>query len=99
MHLLIIGWTYVVLMMAISEANSTQGTLLGAALTFLLYGVLPLSIILYLMGTPARRSKRQAQLKTALKSQDVASASCSANPPDSSAHAACDTLSAERKEP
>jgi hypothetical protein len=99
MHLLIIGWTYVVLMMAISEANSTQGTLLGAVLTFLLYGVLPLSIMVYLMATPARRSRRQAQLKAAAQPQHPVSASCSANTPDSGSHAAGDALSAERKEP
>lgn len=50
---------YVVLMMAAAEAMSPQGTLLGAGFTFVMYGVLPLSIVLYVMGTPARRRARR----------------------------------------
>lgn len=50
---------YVVLMMAAAEAMSPQGTLLGAVFTFVMYGVLPLSIVLYVMGTPARRRARR----------------------------------------
>jgi hypothetical protein len=61
MYLLIIAWVYVVVMMAVSEATSTQGTVLGALLTFLSYGVLPLSIVLYLMGTPGRRARRRRE--------------------------------------
>lgn len=100
MHLLIIGWTYVVLMMAVTEANSTQGTLLGAIVTALLYGVLPLSIMLYLMATPARRARRrQAELKAASQSPHTPSASCSTNTPDGGSHAAGDAVSTERKEP
>ena len=36
MYLIALGWMYVVLMMAIAEAQSPQGTLLGAAFTLLL---------------------------------------------------------------
>jgi hypothetical protein len=60
MHLVAIAWIYVVLMMAVAEALSTQGTVLGAVITFVLYGVLPLSIVLYIIGTPARRRARRA---------------------------------------
>ena len=35
---------------------------LGAVFTFVLYGVLPLSIVLYIMGTPMRRSARRRAL-------------------------------------
>ena len=52
MHLVAIAWIYVVLMMAVAEATSSDGTLLGAFFTLLLYGVLPLAIVLYLLGTP-----------------------------------------------
>ena len=52
---------YVVLMMAIAEALSPQGTVLGAFLTLVLYGVLPLSVLLYILGTPLRR-RRSARL-------------------------------------
>lgn len=59
MHLVVIAWLYVALMMAVAEATNTNGTVLGAILTFILYGLLPLSIVLYLMGTPARRKARR----------------------------------------
>lgn len=59
MHLVALAWIYVVLMMALAEALAPNGTLLGAVLTFLLYGVLPLSIVLYLMATPMRRRARR----------------------------------------
>ncbi|WP_431261532.1 hypothetical protein ACQ86G_30355 [Roseateles chitinivorans] len=50
---------YVVLMMAVVEAFSSQGTVLGALITFVFYGVVPLSIVMYLMGTPRRRAARR----------------------------------------
>ena len=56
MYLVAIAWGYVVLMMAVAEATAPNGTVLGAVFTFLLYGVLPLSIVLYILGTPSRRS-------------------------------------------
>jgi hypothetical protein len=55
MHLIAIGWIYVVLMMAVTEALSSQGSVIGAVFTFLLYGVLPLAIVLYIAATPARK--------------------------------------------
>jgi mannose/fructose/N-acetylgalactosamine-specific phosphotransferase system component IID len=59
MYLLAIAWLYVALMMALAEATSTQGSVLGALVTFLLYGLLPLSLTLYLMATPQRRAARR----------------------------------------
>lgn len=59
MHLVAIGWIYVVVMMAVVEAMAPNGTVLGAVFTFLLYGVLPLAIVLYIMGTPMRRRARR----------------------------------------
>jgi uncharacterized membrane protein len=61
MYLVAIAWGYVVLMMAVAEATHSQGSLLGAVITFLLYGVLPLAVVLYIMGTPMRRRARQRQ--------------------------------------
>lgn len=61
MYLVAIAWLYVAVMMAIAEAMHSQGTVLGALITFLLYGVLPLALVLYLMGTPMRRRKRLQQ--------------------------------------
>ena len=60
MYLIAIAWMYVVLMMALAEALSAQGTILGALVTFVLYGCLPLSILMYLLGTPMRRRARLA---------------------------------------
>ena len=40
MILVAIGCIYVVLMMAVAEATSNQGTLMGAVFTLLLYGAL-----------------------------------------------------------
>ncbi|KQU77015.1 MULTISPECIES: hypothetical protein [unclassified Rhizobacter] len=88
MYLVAIAWMYVVVMMSIAEATSSQGTVLGAVFTLLLYGVLPLSIVLYLLGTPSRRrARRQA---------DAAAASAQ---PDGGGHPAGDAVAPERKEP
>jgi mannose/fructose/N-acetylgalactosamine-specific phosphotransferase system component IID len=59
MYLVAIAWMYVALMMAIAEATHANGSLLGAIITFLLYGVGPLALVMYLMGTPHRRRARQ----------------------------------------
>lgn len=61
MYLVAIAWLYVTLMMALAEATSSQGTVLGAIVTFVLYGALPLGIVLYVLGTPMRRRKRLAE--------------------------------------
>ncbi len=55
MYLVVIAWMYVALMMAVAEANHSTGTLLGAVVTFVLYGLLPVALVVYLMGSPARR--------------------------------------------
>jgi hypothetical protein len=88
MYIVAIAWIYVVLMMAIVEALSSQGTVIGAVFTFLLYGVLPLSIVMYVLGTPMRRKARLAAEAAA----SVAAA------PDGSDQAAGAAVAAERKE-
>lgn len=59
MYLVILAWGYVVLMMVLAEALSPNGTLLGAFFTLLLYGVGPMALVIYLMGTPLRRRHRR----------------------------------------
>jgi len=54
MYLIVIAWMYVVLMMSVAEASNSTGTLLGALVTFVLYGVGPVTLAVYLMGAPAR---------------------------------------------
>lgn len=61
MYLIVIAWTYVTLMMAVAEATSPQGTVLGALITFGLYGMLPMSILVYILGTPSRKRKIKAR--------------------------------------
>jgi ABC-type transport system involved in cytochrome bd biosynthesis fused ATPase/permease subunit len=53
MHIVALAWIYVVLMMSITETSVVAGIA-----TFLLYGILPLSIILYLTGTRQRNRRR-----------------------------------------
>ena len=96
MYLVAIGWMFVVVLMSAAEAMSPVGTVLGASFTLLLYGVLPLSLVLYVMATPARRRARRAA------ESEAASAHPSAHPsaqPDGSGHAAGDAVAPERKEP
>jgi mannose/fructose/N-acetylgalactosamine-specific phosphotransferase system component IID len=59
MYLVVIAWLYVVLMMAVAEATNSNGTVLGAIVTFVLYGLLPIALVVYLMGTPMRRKGHQ----------------------------------------
>jgi Mg2+/citrate symporter len=65
MYLVIITWLYVTLMMAVAEATSSTGSLLGALVTFVLYGLLPMGIVAYILGTPGRKraikAREQAQ--------------------------------------
>ncbi|MEO8155126.1 MAG: hypothetical protein ABI605_18825 [Rhizobacter sp.] len=88
MYPVAIGWMFVVVMMAAAEAISPVGSVLGAFFTLLLYGVLPLSVVLYVMATPARRRARRVAEERAALTQ-----------PDGSGHAASDAIAPERKEP
>ncbi|MFL6696350.1 MAG: hypothetical protein ACJ8GJ_04225 [Vitreoscilla sp.] len=71
MHIVAIGWAYVVLMMVLAEALGPGGTLLGAIITLLLYGALPLAIVLYVGGTRKRMRARRAAEAAAFPSGDV----------------------------
>ena len=95
MFLVAIAWMYVVLMVAVVEATSPQGTVLGAVFTLLLYGLLPLGIVLYLLSSPARKRLRREQEGT------PAGESGAAAPldPDGGGHASGDPIAPEGKEP
>jgi hypothetical protein len=91
MLLVAIAWIYVVLMVAVVEATSPQGTLLGAFFTLLLYGVLPLAIVGYLFfGTARGRARRAAS---------AGSTGPLGPDPDRGGHATGDAVAPERKEP
>ena len=102
MYLIVIAWLYVTLLMGLAEAFSTQGTVLGAIITFLLYGVLPMSLVVYLMGTPLRRKARR-QTEEKERAQLATEPNRSSSEPDAGRHAARlpeDTAVASvRKEP
>jgi hypothetical protein len=85
LYLVALGWMYVVLMVAVAELVSPQGTLVGAFFTLIGWGVLPLALLLYILGTPARRRARRA-------AESVAD-------PDRGGHAPGDAVAPERKEP
>ena len=91
MYLVAVGWMYVVLLMTVAEATGSNGSLLGALVTFVLYGVLPLSIVMYLLRTPARRRARQAA--------EAASTPAVAIDPDRSGHPPGDAVAPVREEP
>ena len=65
LYIIAIGWLYVALMMSVAEATNTTGTVLGAIVTFVLYGLLPVALLMYILGTPARRRAHRARQTTA----------------------------------
>jgi hypothetical protein len=90
-YLIAIGWLYVALMMAVAEANHTRGTVFGAILTFVLYGIAPVVLVIYLMGRPGRR---RARLAREAREAEAASAQ-----PDAGGEAPADAVPPVRKEP
>lgn len=72
MYIVAIAWLYVAILMAVAEATHSTGTLLGGIMTFVLYGVLPLGLVLYVMGTPARRRAIKAQENAELQAAQAA---------------------------
>jgi len=98
MYLVVIAWIYVVLMMAVAEATSTNGTVLGAIVTFLLYGVGPVALVVYLMGSPLRRKAIKQREAAEFAAQQAAATGASAQP-DAGSEAAADAIAPVRKEP
>ena len=94
MYIVPIAWLYVTLMMAAAEASSPNGTVLGALITLLLYGLLPMGIVIYVMGTPARRRAIRAREAAELEAARAASG----HAPDAGGHAAADAVAPVRKE-
>ena len=94
MYIVAIAWLYVAVLMAVAEATHSNGSLLGGIITFVLYGVLPLALVLYVMGTPARRRAIKAQENAELQAAQAALAL----PPDAGTQAAGDAVAPVRKE-
>jgi hypothetical protein len=90
MYIVPIAWLYVALLMSVAEASNSTGSVLGAVITFVLYGLLPVGLVMYIMGTPGRkrmlRAKEQAELQAALAAQ-----------PDAGSHAPADPVAPVRE--
>ena len=75
MYIIAIAWIYVTLMMSVAEANNSNGTVLGAIVTFILYGILPTALMVYLMGAPQRNKARKAKEAAWAQGQSAGSTS------------------------
>jgi hypothetical protein len=92
MYLIPIAWIYVALMMAVAEATNSNGTVLGAIVTFTFYGLLPVALILYFISTPGR--------KRALRAREAALvAQAKSIEPDAGSEAPADPVASVGKEP
>lgn len=92
MLIILIAWLYVALMMALAEALHPAGHWWGGVITFLLYGVAPVSLVLYLLTTPMRRKARA-------RSEAAAEAAApSIQQADGRGHTAGDAITPEREE-
>jgi mannose/fructose/N-acetylgalactosamine-specific phosphotransferase system component IID len=94
MYIVPIAWLYVALMMAVAEATNTTGTVLGGIITFVLYGLLPVGLVVYVMGAPGRRQAIEARERAELATTQATSAL----QPNAGSHAPGDAVAAERKE-
>jgi type VI protein secretion system component VasK len=94
LYIVAIAWMYVVILMSLTETSFVAG-----AATFIFYGVLPLSVLLYLLGTPmrwrAQRVKAQQELE-ALRAQQQPNG---ATDPTLAAHVAQADAAPERAVP
>ena len=87
MLIVTIGWLFVVLLFALVQWVSPQGSGLVALLLVFGAGVAPLAVVLYVMGAPARRRRRRV------------SEAALAPDPDAGGHAPGDAVAPEREEP
>ena len=56
MYIVAIAWIYVTLLMSLAERSFVAGVA-----TFVLYGLMPLALFLWLVGTPERRRRKRRQ--------------------------------------
>lgn len=68
MHIIVIGWLFVILMMSV-----TAKSVVGGVLMFMFYGVAPVALLLYIFGARRRRERlddRSAKAEQADKKTD-----------------------------
>ena len=82
MYILAIGWLYVVLLAALAEAANANGSVLGGIVTFACYGLMPVGLLLYILGRPARRRRHEQ------RAAEAATATRASATPDARGHAA-----------
>ena len=110
MYIVVLGWLYVALMMAVAEASHSNGTVLGALVTFVLYGIVPLALVVYLMATPGRKRALKAREAAQWAAQKNATGSArpqagsdqpqaDSSQPDAGSETPTDTVAPVRKEP
>lgn len=95
MYMIPIGWLYVAVLMSVAEATNTNGSILGAVITFVFYGLLPVSLVLYFMGAPGR--KRAIKQREAAENAERAEKA--SRQPDAGSHAPTDPVAPVREEP
>ena len=93
MYLIVLAWLYVALMMAVAEATSSMGSVVGALFTFVLYGAAPVSLLMYVMATPARKRSIKAR-----QAAEFAARGAPSNAPDAGGETAADAVAPVRKE-
>lgn len=96
MYIVAIAWLYVALMMAVAEGTNSNGTVLGAIVTFVFYGLAPVALLMYIIGTPARKQALRAREQAERQAAQAAAAS---GEPDARGEAAADAVPPVRKEP
>ena len=69
MWIVAIGWIYVVILMAATETSVIAGVM-----TFLIYCMIPLSILFYLTGSKRRHARRMAAQLAGTRQDDGAAA-------------------------
>lgn len=103
MYIVPIAWIYVALMMSVAEATNTNGSVLGAVFTFVLYGVLPVALMMYFMGTPARkralRAQELAERNAAIAAHQAAAGDSPSLEPDAGSETAADPVAPVAEKP
>ncbi len=80
LYVVALAWMYVVLMVALVELFSPQGTAVGALFTVLGWGLIPLSVVLYILATPGRRAARRGARQSRGPAPGRSQASARASP-------------------
>ncbi len=66
MYIVVIAWLFVALVIAASQAS-----VIAALLSFAFWGILPLGLVLWLMGTPERRRRAASRLSCPAEDSDA----------------------------